>query len=85
MNGHLVKEMQVNGLTMCVYECLVTPKCLSLNFYPDSALCELNSEDSVTSSSSLVAYDGHVTYTDIAVWPTVGAFCCQFVAFFSFK
>ena len=71
MNGHLVKVMQVNGLTRCVYECLVTPKCLSLNFYPDLALCELNSEDSVTSSSSLVDYDGHVTYTDIAVWPTV--------------
>ena len=74
MNGHLVKAipvLPVNGLTMCVYECLVTPKCFSLNYYPDSALCELNSEDSVTSSGSFVDYEGHVTYTDIAAWPTV--------------
>lgn len=71
MLGHLVNALSVNSLTRCVYECLVTAKCLSLNYYQDKTLCELNSEDSMTAPDSLLEYEGNVKYTDISAWPTV--------------
>ena len=71
MENHVFKTLPVIGLAPCVYECMVEPKCLSTNFYPDDSVCELNSEDSVTSPASLVSHNGFIQFFDISAWPTV--------------
>lgn len=71
LEGHVIKSMPVNGLFMCLYECMVTAKCMSVNFYPPHVTCELNSENYETSSESLVPYSGRVLYTEINIWPKV--------------
>ena len=71
MEGHGIKLMAVNGLAVCLHECMITSNCLSLNYYPGDNMCELNSEDSMTSPLSMVPHDGFVQYFDISDWPTV--------------
>lgn len=71
MKGHVFEAKILKTFSGCLYECMVTTDCLSLNYNFDSQLCELNAANSTTAPMNLVAATGKVRYTDIDLWPKV--------------
>lgn len=73
MDGHRLFSKSVPNLSYCVYDCMVTTRCQSFNFYRDSNVCEFNYATSTTAPESIVpSLRERILFSDISVWPKVG-------------
>lgn len=71
LDGSMINSFQEFSLIDCVTECLVTPRCVSVNYCTGAKFCEINYQRK--SETKYVMSAGWV-YSEKEHWPTVR--CC---------
>ena len=69
--GQVLEAKKVPTFSVCVYECMVTTDCQSLNYFMDERLCVFHSENSSSAPQRLFEATGRSRYSDISIWPKV--------------
>jgi hypothetical protein len=70
LHGSVFRTISPSGIQQCAKECVSRSSCQSFNYNTNSLICELNSETSDTSSSSLVSESEYV-YSTKDTWSMV--------------
>lgn len=70
LDGSMVNSFPEFSFIDCVIECLVTPRCISVNYCTGAKFCEINYGDKVTPGTKSSNISGWI-YSDMTQWPKV--------------
>lgn len=70
LDGSMVNSFPEFSFIDCVIECLVTPRCISVNYCTGAKFCEINYGDKVTLGTKSSNVSGWI-YSDMTQWPKV--------------
>lgn len=70
LGGKVIQSFTELSFLDCVIECLVTPRCKSVNYFKGANFCESNYENQTTAETKYVEIAGWV-YSDKEHWPKV--------------
>lgn len=76
LDGKLIQSFTELSFLDCVIECLVTPRCKSVNYFKGANFCEINYENKTTANTRYVDSAGWV-YSDKEHWPKELAGACS--------
>lgn len=73
LDGKVIQSFAEMSFLDCVIECLVTPRCKSVNYFKGANFCEINYENKTTAETKYLDAAGWV-YTEKEHWPKVNMF-----------
>ncbi|XP_052692812.1 uncharacterized protein LOC128171100 [Crassostrea angulata] len=76
LDGKVIQSFTELSFLDCVIECLVTPRCKSVNYFKGANFCESNYENQTTAETKYVEIAGWV-YSDKEHWPKDLAGACS--------
>lgn len=77
LDGSVVNSFPEFSFIDCVIECLVTPRCISVNYCTGAKFCEINYGDKVTPGTKSSNVSGWI-YSDMTQWPKVIIVQCSY-------
>lgn len=80
LDGSVINSFPEFSFLDCVTECLVTPRCVSVNYFKGANFCELNYEKKETANIKFPESPGWV-YSKKDHWPKVNILFVQFLGF----
>lgn len=76
LDGKLIQTFTELSFLDCVMECLVTPRCKSVNYFKGANFCEINYENKTTAETKYLDAAGWV-YSEKEHWPKELAGACS--------
>lgn len=70
LDGSIINSFPEISFLDCVTECLVTPRCVSVNYCNGAMFCEINYGDIMTPFTKISDISGWI-YSEMTQWPKV--------------